>query len=233
MLRALSPSDIAGVTFVARGDKNVKSYLCTMSFKTVVRKHRKGGKLPYKPADHGLMAVYEVMNLATALKLYREAAQNDIDEVEPQVAPAEQALRGAEAALAAKDIKKNREAVRIKGNKLKAIKAKLALARLKLSDHIAALRHEISQRMENRREEIVDLKGKIERQEGDVDALNRTLDETEDRLAREKEYLADPEQALLNRYRMINLTGLVELTIAGKTYKITTPPVPRIPQPTA
>ncbi|HEY9786003.1 MAG TPA: hypothetical protein V6D17_11415 [Candidatus Obscuribacterales bacterium] len=228
-LRALPPTEIAGVVFVARGDDKTGPYLCQMSFRTDVRKHLKGGSRAYKPAEHGLMGVFEVMNQATALKLFREAAEHDVEELEPQIAPNEAALAQAQKALAAKRTKKNENAVRVKQNKLNALNAKLALARLKLTDPVEALKQEIGQRIENRMEEIAALEKEIGDGKGDVAALNEKLEETQARLAKERQYLADPMQSLLNRYRMINLTGLVELTIGGKTYRVTTPPQPPIP----
>lgn len=228
-LRQLPPTEIAGVIFVARGDEKTGPYLCNMSFRTVVRKHLKGGRRPYNPADHGLMGVFEVMNLATALRQYRDGAERDIERLEPQVGPAETALREAEAALALKQTKKNQTAVRVKRTKLETLRAKLAHARLKLSDHVQALRAEIEQRIENRTAEIELLELAIGDGQGDVAADQAKLEETRDRLAKEQEYLADPIQSLLNRYRMINLTGLVSLTIGGTTYSITTPPMPPIP----
>lgn len=230
LLSGLTPSDIAGVTFVARGDERTGGpYLCTLSFKRGVRKHLKGGQRNYDAAEHGLMGVFEVINLTTALKRYRDQAQGDIDYVLPQIEPAQQALAEAEVKLSNKETKKNKESVRVLTSKLEALRAKLNLARLKQTDHIAALKQEIQQRISNREEEIAELEQQIAAASGDTAELQEKLEETQHRLAREQEYLAEPEQSLLIRYRNINLTGLVELTIAGKVYKVTTPPVPAIP----
>lgn len=233
LLQEMTASDIAGVTFVARGDEKTGGpYLCTMSFKKGVRKHLKGGQRNYQADAHGLMGVFEVMNAATALKRYRDAAQHEIAELEPLIAPAEEALAEANKQLSAKQTKKNIESVRIKTNKLANLRDKLALARLKRTDHLAALKQEIEKRISNRQEEITKLESEIAAATGDTKDLLESLGETQMRLEKEKEYLADPLQSLLNRYRNINLTGLVELRIGGKTYTVTTPPVPAIPAAT-
>lgn len=230
LLQGLTASDIAGVTFVARGDEKTGGpYLCKMSFKRGVRKHLKGGQRTYDAASHGLMGVFEVMNATTALKRYRDAAQHEIDEIEPQIAPAEQAVVDALSALAAKRTKKNSESLRVRNNRLNSLRGKLGHARLKKTDHQAALKLEIEQRIANRQNEIAELDRQIAATAGDTALLIEKREETQARLDREREYLADPVQSLLNRYRNINLTGLVELTIGGKVYKVTTPPVPAIP----
>jgi hypothetical protein len=225
MLEALPGDEIAGVVFVSRSSA---PHVCRMSFRKGVRKHLKGGARPYLPASHGLMGVAEVINLATALKEYRQSAQHAIDTLEPLVADANGALTRAQVALAGKNTKKNREAVRIKRNALDALNSKLAHANLVLSDHKAALRTEILQRIENRQTEIAELEESLKARPGDQ-ALESKLAQGRSRLSKEREYLASPEQSLLSRYRNINLTGLLELTIGGKVYKVTTPPQPPLP----
>lgn len=228
LLSSLPANEIAGVVFVARGQARVSPYLRKMSFKKGVTRHLKGGKRRYNTSEQGLMGVYELVNLNTALSRYQDAARGEVRTLEKELTPAREALALAQSSLAAKNIKKNREAVRVKQNKLTRIEENLAHARLKLSNPEAALKAEIQERMANRRAELTELRAKTQQDGSEKSALEARLAEIEQRLSREEELLADPMQSLLLRYRNINLAGLVELTIAGQVYKVTTKPTPAL-----
>lgn len=251
LLRSLPTSQIASVTFVARGDAsaNLPPYVRVMAIRTKVTKHLKGGHRPYESQDHGLMSVFEVVNKATALKRYRDQATHEIEEVEPQVSPAQSALEAARTELAAKGgptAKGNKgrtAAVGVKERKLQALSTKLEHARLKISDPTAALTSELQAACGRRQDEITELtdvkipQARTAIAAGDPDGskaqalseLESELEETRERLARTREYLSDPEQSLLVRYRQINLAGLLALRIDGQDYKVTTPPQPAVP----
>lgn len=248
LLNALPANKIASVTFVARGDANISPYVRVMSIRTHVSKHLMGGELPYKPEDHGLMGVFEVINKTTALKRYRDKAAFEIKELEPQIAPAESALESARNELAAKGGATARgnkgrvNAVGVKERKLNALTAKLAHARLKIANPHYALLDELKEAIERRNEEIVALtnikipQAKQAAATGDpakirvVEELENTLKEARARHAKLCQYyLGAPEESLLIRYRQINLSGLLSLRINGTNYKVSTPPSPAVP----
>ncbi len=228
LLNKLGNNTIASAVFVTRGDRNIKPYVCEMAFRKGVKKHLKGGERNYSPAEQGLMGVYEVVNLDTAIKRYRQSAQHEVDELGPKVAEAGEEVQRRKRAYEVKGTKKNLTAVQSAEKKHSGLCKKLAHAELKLSDHVQALTSEIEARIENRQVEIGEIKLALEGEPTNAELLER-LAAAKARLASERRYLLNPEQSLLIRYRTINLTGLMSLKIAGRVYNVTTPPTPAVP----
>jgi hypothetical protein len=228
LLNKLGNNTIASAVFVTRGDRNIKPYICDMAFRKGVKQHLKGGERNYSPAEHGLMGVYEVINLDTAIKRYRQSAQHELNELAPKVAEAGVEVQRLRLAYEVKGTKKNLNALRSAEKKHSGLRKKLAHCELKLSDHVQALKNEIEARIENREEEIAEIKLALEGKPANAELLEK-LAAAKARLASERRYLSTPERSLLIRYRTINLAGLMSLTIAGRVYSVTTAPTPAAP----
>jgi len=253
-----SAGAIFSATWVTRGSDGESPYVTTRGLRFGVRSHLKGGELPYDPNDHALMTVYEPLNRATALKDYQDGARaainklneellvlkGDGDVARDQVTEAKAAAQRAAAELskvqsasyltkkARTDAEKHpKQAKRAADSALKKAQAafdKLEKKRKKLSERLehermklrnpsTALSKEISAKIERRQNELT--------KETDADKQA----ELQRRLAREQEYLNDPVSSLLENYLMLNLNGLLSLTIDGQRYVVTTAPSPPVP----